>query len=153
MMKYALILNHLSHTTMLCHVMLLCYPNISLPIFHTYIFVGWNIVGGSDAMKLLPGPLMEITQSSSSTFATEDNLSNASHAAGNVPFIEETSNIQNSSKSRILLVFVIGGITYLEIAALRYLSRDPSFPYTIMMASTSILNGNTLLQSLTHQLH
>lgn len=50
-----------------------------------------------------------------------------------------------------MLVVLIGGISFLEIAALRYLSNDPKFPYKIIIASTKIINGDTFLQSLHHQ--
>lgn len=50
----------------------------------------------------------------------------------------------------IMLVFLVGGLSFLEIAAFRYLSRDPSFPYTIVMATTKLTNGSRLLQSLMH---
>ncbi|KAJ1442718.1 hypothetical protein B484DRAFT_441959 [Ochromonadaceae sp. CCMP2298] len=49
-----------------------------------------------------------------------------------------------------MLVFVIGGLSYTEIAAFRLLSRDPGFPYKILLGTTKIINGGTLLSSLLH---
>ena len=43
---------------------------------------------------------------------------------------------------------MVGGITYLEIAALRFLTKDPSFPYAILIASTGIISGNSLIESI-----
>lgn len=57
-------------------------------------------------------------------------------------------NQQASGKKPLLLVYYVGGITYMEIAALRFLSRRPSFPYTIVCCTTEIVNGETLLRSL-----
>ena len=55
---------------------------------------------------------------------------------------------QLGKRKKNMLVFFIGGISYLEIAALRFLSNDPLYPYNIIIGTTSI--GNSLLQSLVH---
>ena len=55
---------------------------------------------------------------------------------------------QQEEKKPVLLVYYVGGITYMEIAALRFLSKRPSFPYTIICCTTEIVNGETLLRSL-----
>ena len=47
-----------------------------------------------------------------------------------------------------MLVFVVGGLSYLEVAAFRFLSKDPSFPFTIVMATTKFISGNTFVNSL-----
>jgi hypothetical protein len=56
-----------------------------------------------------------------------------------------------SRKKKILMVCIVGGVTFLEIAAFRYLSNDPSFPYTILIATTAMVNGSTFLDSLSHR--
>ncbi len=48
----------------------------------------------------------------------------------------------------VLLVYYVGGVTFMELAGLRFLSRRPSFPYTIVCCTTEIVNGGTLLRSL-----
>lgn len=48
----------------------------------------------------------------------------------------------------ILIVVYLGGITYMEIAALRFLSKRESFPFHIVMVTTSIINGSKLLQEM-----
>ncbi|KAL7429091.1 hypothetical protein ACHAXH_004681 [Discostella pseudostelligera] len=48
----------------------------------------------------------------------------------------------------VLLVYFVGGVTFMELAAMRYLSRRPSFPYNIVCCTTEIVNGGTLLKSL-----
>lgn len=50
-------------------------------------------------------------------------------------------------KDNILLVYFIGGITYAEIAALRYLSKMNKDKY-IIIATTCIINGNNMIKSL-----
>ena len=51
---------------------------------------------------------------------------------------------------KVMMVVVIGGISYLEIAAFRFLSNDPNFPYKIILASTKVINGSTFLGSMYH---
>lgn len=60
-------------------------------------------------------------------------------------------NIGGMQEKKTMLVFVVGGLSYLEIAAFRFLSRDPNFPYRILMATTKLVNGCTFLDSLEHQ--
>lgn len=49
---------------------------------------------------------------------------------------------------KVMLVYVVGGLTYLEIAAFRTLSKHPKFPYHIIMATTKLITANSLLTSL-----
>merc|ERR1712194_152159 len=51
-------------------------------------------------------------------------------------------------KKPVLLVYFVGGVTFMELAALRFLSKRPSFPYCIACCTTEIVNGGTLLRSL-----
>jgi len=48
----------------------------------------------------------------------------------------------------VLFVLFLGGISHLEIAALRLLSKDPFFPFQITIGTTSVLNGVQFLKSL-----
>ena len=48
----------------------------------------------------------------------------------------------------VLVVVFVGGVTYAEIAALRLLSRQPDFPFTVLVAATAVINGARLLQTL-----
>lgn len=49
---------------------------------------------------------------------------------------------------KVMLVFFVGGVTFMEIAALRFLSRQANFPYTIIVATTKLVNGNTFIRSI-----
>ena len=62
--------------------------------------------------------------------------------------MNSADNESNSLTKKVMLVYVVGGLTYLEIAALRALSVHPSFPYTIIMATTKLINANSLLTSM-----
>ena len=48
----------------------------------------------------------------------------------------------------VMVVFYVGGVTYMEIAALRFLNTQPAFPFTIVIAATTIINGGSFLRSL-----
>ena len=52
----------------------------------------------------------------------------------------------------VMVVYYIGGITYAEIAALRFIASRPNFPYSLVIATTSIINGTTFLKSLVYDL-
>ena len=64
-----------------------------------------------------------------------------------IHFVDDNEN-GLLGKKKTMMVFVVGGITYLEIAALRFLSNNPSYPYNIIIGTTSV--GSTLLKSLVH---
>lgn len=113
---------------------------------------GWRAI--ADVMRLLPGPLLEFTQTSaleelpealarSAAEATNSaTLSSSSHAT-DVFFAGE-----GDGGKKIMLVFVVGGLSFMEIAAFRHLSKDPVFPYQIVLATTKLCSGKSLLRSL-----
>ena len=60
--------------------------------------------------------------------------------------------LRSDGSKPVLLVCYIGGITYAEIAALRLLSRQPTFPFAILVAATNILNGASLIKGLVFEI-
>lgn len=42
----------------------------------------------------------------------------------------------------------IGGVTFAEIAAIRFLSKQPDVNADFVIASTKLINGNSLIESL-----
>jgi hypothetical protein len=48
---------------------------------------------------------------------------------------------------RVLLAYFVGGVSYMEIAALRFLSRQRDFPFSIIVATTKITNGAGLVMA------
>ena len=60
---------------------------------------------------------------------------------------KSSSKSNREEKKPVLLVYFVGGVTYMEIAALRFLSKRTSFHYSIFCSTTEIVNGGTLLQS------
>jgi hypothetical protein len=53
----------------------------------------------------------------------------------------------NNTKPTLIVVY-LGGITYMEIASLRFLSKKETFPYHIIVVTTKVLNGSKLLQTM-----
>lgn len=82
-----------------------------------------------ELLKLLPGPNFKRKQ----TFL--DNLPTNS-----------SINEHKQPNERSLLVYFIGGVTYAEITALRFLAKQRKVK--IAVATTSIINGNKLINSL-----
>ncbi|GIL47101.1 hypothetical protein Vafri_4014 [Volvox africanus] len=50
-------------------------------------------------------------------------------------------------QAETVLVVFIGGVTFAEISALRFLSSRPGWPYRFLVLTTKIVNGRTLLQT------
>lgn len=86
-----------------------------------------------DAMKRKRGPSL-------GTWA-EQHLSSANESSNN-------SRSSMEGGKPVLLVYFVGGITFMELAAFRFLSRHHSCPYNIVCCTTEIVNGGTLLKSL-----
>ena len=53
-----------------------------------------------------------------------------------------------TGKKHVLIVYFVGGVTFMEIAALRLLSKRESFPFSILICTTKVVSGKSLLQSL-----
>lgn len=49
---------------------------------------------------------------------------------------------------KVMLVVMLGGVSFLELSAFRFLSGDPQFPFRVIVATTKLVNGASLLQSL-----
>ena len=60
------------------------------------------------------------------------------------------SSIQSSvvDDQRVILVFFLGGCTFSEISALRFLSQQDDINADFIVATTKIINGKTFLQSM-----
>ena len=103
----------------------------------------------NEIVKQLPGPLLEFTQQESVAEELSEALARTAESNSSSSSSSSSSNSGGSSNfysedikaKRVLLFFVVGGLSFLEIAAIRYLSRDPTFPYKIIMASDTILSN------------
>ena len=116
------------------------YAPVSVRLVQSAI-QGWK--GKEDSvLKELPGRLVDITQYS----PPEDLSTSVKRPAG--PSLGALAKERRGSRKPTLIVFYVGGVTHMEIAALRFLSKRPSFPYHIICITTKVINGSTLLRSL-----
>jgi hypothetical protein len=61
-----------------------------------------------------------------------------------------SEDVDGEGKKKVMMVLIVGGLSFMEIAAFRFLSRDPNFPYTIITATTKLVSGTTFLSSMNH---
>jgi vacuolar protein sorting-associated protein 33A len=106
---------------------------------------GWKN-GRDDILREIPGRFIDIVQQSPPEDLTTT-MQRAVSTGVTYGSLAPTS-LSRIGKKQVLIVVYIGGITYMEMTALRFLSKRSNFPYHIICVTTSILNGNTLLQSL-----
>ncbi|CAL7944777.1 unnamed protein product [Xylocopa violacea] len=97
--------------------------------------IGWQSL--NDVMGLLPGP-------------TISNASYNSRSSGRRNSI--TSEDSNSEPPKLVMVFFIGGCTFAEISALRFLSQQEDLNVEFVVCTTKLINGNTFLMSLMENL-
>eukprot|EP00040_Diaphanoeca_grandis_P014463 m.73407 g.73407 ORF g.73407 m.73407 type:complete len:587 (-) comp24555_c0_seq1:461-2221(-) len=81
-----------------------------------------------EILRLLPGPHFEYKQETVAKPKAED----------------------ANSRRPTTLVFFLGGCTFAEVSALRWLTRTTGHEYTI--ATTNMVNGRTMLEGLVHKL-
>jgi len=105
---------------------------------------GWR--GKEDSvLKELPGRLVDIEM----YYPPEDFSSAAKRPSGpSLGAMASEISASGGARKPTLIVFYVGGVTHMEIAALRFLSKRPSFPYHIICITTKVVNGSTLLRSL-----
>lgn len=93
---------------------------------------GWR--GLQDVLGLLPGPTIE---------------ENQSLPAGHGPRRGSiSSQLSQNDTPRVVLVFFLGGCTFAEVSALRFLSQQEDSLVEFVIATTNLINGNTFLKSL-----
>jgi hypothetical protein len=88
-------------------------------------------------LKLLPGPQVEVRQE------TPDQ---GQSAGGNI-----INDQTGTARRKVVLVFAVGGLTFMEVAALRHIARprgnkDPKFD--IIVATTKLISGKTFMRSM-----
>ncbi|XP_063978837.1 vacuolar protein sorting-associated protein 33A [Diachasmimorpha longicaudata] len=96
---------------------------------------GWQ--GLNDVLGLLPGP----------TVSSDSRGTISGMRRGSI-----TSEDSTSEPPRLVLVFFIGGCTYAEVSALRFLSQQEDLNVEFVMGTTKLINGNTFLTSLMEDL-
>ncbi|KAI2495188.1 hypothetical protein MHU86_19327 [Fragilaria crotonensis] len=116
------------------------YAPLSVRLLQTAV-KGWK--GKDEFLKDLPGRLVDIMQQSPPLDFASSLQTKPTQSLG--AFAETKAG----DRKPTLVVVYVGGVTYMEIAALRFLSKRGSFPYHIVIVTTKVINGTTLLESLT----
>nr|GEW36837.1 vacuolar protein-sorting-associated protein 33 homolog isoform X1 [Tanacetum cinerariifolium] len=109
------------------------YAPLSIRLIQHAIRSGWRPI--EEILKLLPGTH---TESKRRAFANAP--------SSDIPGGLHMDKPQDGRRSLVLVVFV-GGVTFAEISALRFLSSQEGMAYDIIIGTTNIINGNTLTET------
>ncbi|KAJ6983413.1 hypothetical protein NC653_026272 [Populus alba x Populus x berolinensis] len=111
------------------------YAPLSIRLVQQAVRSGWRPM--EEILKLLPGPHSETKRGGFSSSPSFDTLHGASAAV---------DRVADGRRSLVLVVF-IGGVTFAEISALRFLSAQETMAYDLIIGTTKIVSGNTLTET------
>ena len=100
------------------------YGPLSVKLVQKLEQPGWRNI--RDVLDMLPGPHKEDTQQVPASLATR----------------------RNTADKKVVLVFYVGGVTMAEVAALRFLSQRDDSNVEYIIATTSVITGDTFVESL-----
>ena len=108
------------------------YAPLSCRIAESMIRVGWQQT--ANALRAIPGPAVDTVQSRKGAMTADE---------GPVP-------VNSKLKRRVIMVCIIGGVTQMEIAALRLLKKEGILPQPveIIIVTTKIINGKSFIAGL-----
>ncbi|KAG2470494.1 VP33A protein, partial [Polypterus senegalus] len=101
------------------------YAPLSVRLAQILVRPGWRSI--EEVLKMLPGPHFEERQ-------------------------QLPSGLHKKRENRTTLIFFLGGVTYAEIAALRFLSQVEEGGTEYIIASTKLINGTSWIKSLMDKL-
>ncbi|KAK7343872.1 hypothetical protein VNO77_12960 [Canavalia gladiata] len=116
------------------------YAPLSIRLVQHAIRSGWRPV--EEILKLLPGPHLETKRGGFSNSPSFGTLSGVSNSIAKVP----------DGRRALVLVVFLGGVTFAEISALRFLSAQEGMAYDLIIATTKIVNGQTLVETFMEKL-
>ncbi|XWS07999.1 hypothetical protein CRYUN_Cryun41cG0039300 [Craigia yunnanensis] len=111
------------------------YAPLSIRLVQHAVRSGWRPM--EEILKLLPGPHTETRRGGFASSPSFDTLQGASSGI---------DKIADGRRSLVLVVFV-GGVTFAEISALRFLSAQEGMAYDLIIGTTKIVNGHTLAET------
>ncbi|OQR72009.1 vacuolar protein sorting-associated protein 33A-like, partial [Tropilaelaps mercedesae] len=112
------------------------YAPLSIRLLQFYGSPGWRAI--TDVLEVLPGPTIEALQAP---------------VCGKLQRRGSRESLQSGvglEEKKLALVVFIGGCTFAEIAALRWLSQQDDSSMEFIILTTSVINGNSLINSLKH---
>ncbi|MEW5312696.1 MAG: hypothetical protein WDW38_004311 [Sanguina aurantia] len=122
------------------------YAPLSIRLVEVALRTGWGPL--SEVLLNLPGGHFDVLQTLDSRgMPTETAFpSSPSFPQPTSPSLATPSNMAQQGHKTVLVVF-IGGVTFSEISALRFLSTRPDTPQRFLILTTKIINGSTLLST------
>lgn len=155
------------------------YAPLSVRLLQLSQKPGWAAC--PEIFKLLPGPMLEFTQTNvggggggGAPLAVLQELDRmigtacsgvgegvsggggavpaTSKGVGSTTVTAAKGGKMLSSGKKVMLVYFIGGVSFMEIAAMRFLSRQKNFPYQIIVCTTKLINGNVFVESIIEDL-
>ncbi|XP_031257335.1 vacuolar protein-sorting-associated protein 33 homolog isoform X2 [Pistacia vera] len=116
------------------------YAPLSIRLVQNAVRSGWRPM--EEILKLLPGPHMEMKRGGFSSSPSSDMLQGP---------LGSMDKLADGRRSLVLVVF-IGGVTFAEIATLRFLSAQEGMAYDLIVGTTKIVSGNSLVETFIEKL-
>ncbi|XP_031092487.1 vacuolar protein-sorting-associated protein 33 homolog [Ipomoea triloba] len=116
------------------------YSPLSIRLVQHAIRSGWRPI--EEILRMLPGPHSDSKRSGFASSPSFDNLLGSAH---------NSDKVGDGRRSVVLVVF-IGGVTFAEINALRFLSSQEGMAYDLIVLTTNIVNGHTLIDTFVEKL-
>jgi hypothetical protein len=134
-------------------------PNVTNPTDMSYVTSGYAPLTcrmvemfckrGWEAMQrpldLLLGPTVSVRQE---RFGSETNNSSNSQEVEQKSGGKSNGGGGGNNKKKVLLVYFLGGVTHMEISALRLLNKQEQNGWKILIATTNMVNGSSLLEEM-----
>ena len=124
------------------------YAPLAVRLVQMAIRPGWD--KAKEALKRLPGRLITKVKQPGLPGAGAGAGTGPGPAAG--PALDGAAANANAAadkpRKKVMMVFITGGVTFAEIAALRFVASQEDCPYHIIIGSTAIINGKTMLQAI-----
>ncbi|CAL9007708.1 unnamed protein product [Prunus brigantina] len=111
------------------------YAPLSIRLVQHAVRSGWRPI--EEILKLLPGPHSETKRG---RFSSSPSLDTLQGPSANV------DKVVDGRRSLVLVVF-IGGVTFAEISALRFLSAQEGMAYDLIIGTTKIASGRTFTET------
>ncbi|XP_074643726.1 vacuolar protein sorting-associated protein 33A-like [Tubulanus polymorphus] len=111
------------------------YAPVSVRLIQYLARPGWRSI--TELLNLLPGPRFEEVQQIPVGLRKRKSSISSTHS--------------NTEQKTTLVVF-LGGITYAELAALRFLAQSDDSPTDYIIATTKLINGDSWLSSMEDEL-
>ncbi|KAL2227707.1 UNVERIFIED_CONTAM: Vacuolar protein-sorting-associated protein 33 [Sesamum indicum] len=116
------------------------YAPLSIRLVQQAIRSGWRPI--EEILRLLPGPHSEIKRLQMCVMQFSDLIKYC-----NLNY----SRLADGRRSLVLVVF-IGGVTFAEISALRFLCSQEGMAYDLIVGTTKIVNGQALTETFIEKL-